>query len=91
MNTWGKLGLIAGGVLLGTAGVKILTSADAKKVYAHTTAAVIRGKNCVMKTVDTVREGCGDIYADAKQINADRDAQAEAAEIPDIAVEITEE
>ena len=31
---WGKVGLFAGGVLFGTAGIKILTSRDAKKVYA---------------------------------------------------------
>ena len=29
---WGKVGLFAGGVLFGTAGIKILTSRDAKKV-----------------------------------------------------------
>lgn len=39
MNNMGKLGLFAGGVLFGTAGLKILTSRDAKKVYTQTTAA----------------------------------------------------
>ena len=34
-----KIGLFATGVLFGTAGVKLLCSEDAKKVYAHTTAA----------------------------------------------------
>lgn len=28
---WGKVGLFAGGVLFGTAGIKILTSRDAKE------------------------------------------------------------
>lgn len=41
---WGKVGLFAGGVLFGTAGIKILTSRDAKKVYAFTTAAALRAK-----------------------------------------------
>ena len=36
---WGKLGLFAGGVLFGTAGIRILSSREAKKVYAHTTAS----------------------------------------------------
>lgn len=31
-----KTGLFAAGVLLGTAGLKMLGSKDAKKVYAHT-------------------------------------------------------
>ena len=35
------LGLFAAGVLFGTAGLKILSSKDAKKVYSHTTAAVL--------------------------------------------------
>ena len=38
------IGLFAAGLLFGTAGLKILTSKDAKKVYAHTTAAVLRAK-----------------------------------------------
>lgn len=39
------LGLFAAGVLFGTAGLKILSSKDAKKVYSHTTAAVLRAKD----------------------------------------------
>ena len=41
---WGKLGLFAGGVLFGTAGIRILSSREAKKVYVHTTAAALRAK-----------------------------------------------
>ena len=78
-----KLGLFAGGVLFGTAGVKILGSEDAKKVYAHTTAAVLRAKDCVMQTVTTIREGADDIYADAKSINDRRAAEAEPETIED--------
>ena len=39
-----KLGLFAAGVLFGTAGIKLLGSKDAKKVYAHTTAAALRAE-----------------------------------------------
>ena len=69
-----KLALFAGGALLGSAGVKLLTSKDAKKVYTHTTAAVLRVKECVMTTVTCVKENAGDILADAKRINEDRAA-----------------
>ena len=48
-----KVGIFAGGVLFGTAGVKILASDDAKKVYTNCTAAVLRAKDCVMKTATT--------------------------------------
>ena len=52
---WGKVGLFAGGVLFGTAGIKILTSRDAKKVYAFTTAAALRAKEAVMTTATNIR------------------------------------
>ena len=74
------LGLFAAGVLFGTAGLKILGSKDARKVYAHTTAAALRAKDGVMKAVTTVREGAEDVYADAKDINEQRAAK-EAAEV----------
>ena len=75
-----KLGLFAAGVLFGTAGIKLLGSRDAKKVYAHTTAAALRAKEDVMKTVTVVREGADDIYAEAKAIN-ERRTEAEAAAV----------
>ena len=75
-----KLGLFAAGVLFGTAGIKVLGSKDAKKIYAHTTAAALRAKEGVMKTVTAVREGAEDVYADAKTIN-ERRAEAEAAAV----------
>ena len=44
-----KVAVFAGGVLFGTAGLKVLGSKDAKKVYTQGTAAVLRAKDCVMK------------------------------------------
>ena len=75
-----RLGLFAAGVLFGTAGLKILSSKDAKKVYSHTTAAVLRAKDCVMATADTVRENAEDILADAKAINEKRAEEAAVIE-----------
>ena len=51
MTIGGKTALFFGGVLFGTAGLKILSSKDARKVYTHTTAAVLRGKDEVMNIV----------------------------------------
>ncbi len=76
MGIWEKFGLFAGGLLFGTAGLKILSSKDAKKFYTHTTAAVLRAKESVMKSATVVKENAGDILADAKKINADREAEA---------------
>ena len=75
-----KIGLFAAGVLFGTAGIKLLGSKDAKRAYAHTTAAALRAKEDVMKTVTAVREGAEDVYADAKEIN-ERRAETEAAAV----------
>ena len=65
----------AGGVLFGTAGLRLLTSRDARTLYAHCTAAVLRMKDDVMNTVTSVQEGAQDSYADAKEINARRAAE----------------
>ena len=73
-----KIGLFAGGVLFGTAGIQVLSSKDARKVYTNCTAAVLRAKECVMKTATTVQENAEDILAEAKQINEDRAAQEAA-------------
>lgn len=73
-----KAGIFAGGILFGTAGVKILASKDAKKAYTNCTAAVLRAKDCVMKTATSVQENAEDILAEAKQINDER-AEKEAA------------
>lgn len=70
-----KTGIFAAGVLFGTAGIKILSSKDAKKAYTHCTAAVLRAKECVMKTVTNIQENAEDIYAGAQQINDERDAE----------------
>lgn len=79
VSTLKKIGLFAGGVLFGTAGVKVLSSRDAKKVYTNCTAAALRAKDCVMKTATTVQENAEDILAEAQQINEKRAAEEAAA------------
>ena len=79
-----KIALFVGGVVFGSAGFKLLSSSDAKKVY---TAAVLRMKDSTMETVNKVQEQAGDILADAKAINEARAAKAEAAVIEDEAAE----
>lgn len=74
-----KTGIFAAGVAFGTAGIKILSSKDAKKVYANCTAAALRAKKVVMDVVTTIQENAEDIYEDAKVINEDRAAAEEAA------------
>lgn len=70
-----KTGIFAAGVLFGTAGIKVLSSKDAKKVYMHCTAAALRAKESVLKTVTTIQENAEDIYAEAQQMNEERAAK----------------
>ncbi len=78
MTIGGKIALFLGGTLFGSAGFKLLSSRDARKVYTHVTAAALRCKDEVMRSVELVQEGCSDILADAKKLNADRAAKEEA-------------
>ena len=80
MNCYKNLALFAGGVLFGSAGIKLLSSKDAKKIYTHTTAAALRMKETVMDTVAAVQEHAGDILAEAKELNEQRTAQDEVVE-----------
>ena len=91
MSVLKNICILAGGFLIGTAGVKILGSKEARKVYAHTTAAVLRAKDCVMTKADEIREGCGDILADARDINEKKAEECECCETIDDASEKTGE
>ena len=72
MSLGGKAALFIGGTLFGSAGLKILSSRDARKVYTHATAATLRCRDEVMKHVELVQESCSDILAEANQINEKR-------------------
>ena len=93
MTSLGKGALIFfGGVLFGTAGIKALSSRDAKKAYTHCTAAALRAKKSVMETVTKVQENAEDIYAEAKQINLEREESEKPIEPEsDETVKATEE
>ncbi len=80
-----KFAAFAGGVLFGTAGLKVLASRDAKKVYVHTTAAALRARDCVMATATNIKEGADDILAEAKILNEKYAAEAEKEVIEDSA------
>lgn len=86
-----KTGIFAAGVLFGTAGIKILSSKDAKKVYTNCTAAALRAKECVMKTATTIQENAEDILEEAKQINEARAAEAEEFTDEEIFTEVETE
>ena len=91
MSCWNKFGWLAAGVALGTAGLKALSSKDAKKVYAETAAAALRVKESVMTTTATkVKENADDVMAEAKEINAKREAEEAAKEAASVVEDATE-
>ncbi|MBQ3407494.1 MAG: hypothetical protein IJH11_09650 [Lachnospiraceae bacterium] len=84
MSIGGRVAWFIGGALFGSAGLRVLSGRDARKVYTHATAATLRCKDEVMKHVELVQEGCSDIFEDAKQINEKR-RKEEAEYIGDFA------
>lgn len=74
------IGLFALGTLFGLEGIKLLSSQDAKKLYARCTAGVLRAKDAVLDQVTTLQENCMDIYEEAKVISAERSGEEDETE-----------
>ena len=74
-DTMKNISLFLGGLLAGTAGVKILSSKDAKKVYVQAAAAALRAKDCILDTVTTVQANAEDVLAEAKAVNLSREEE----------------
>ena len=75
--------LVGGGFLLGTAGIKALTSAPAKKVfrpvflceaYVHGIACGLRAKNCYQDMVEQAKAEVDDLVAEATYLTSDAKA-----------------
>ena len=78
---WKKTGIFAAGVAFGTAGIKVLSSKDAKKVYTSVTAAALRAKDCVMKVAGTIQENAEDIYESAQNINEEKSCSSRGSRL----------
>lgn len=76
---WNHAGLFVGGMLFATKGIELLASKTAHKAYVQATAFGLRCRDGVMGNVTAVREGCGDIYAEAVELNEEK-ANASAIE-----------
>ena len=72
--------LIGGGFLLGTAGMKAVTSAPAKRAYVQGIACGIRAKNCYQDMVEQAKAEVDDMVAEAAYITQSEAAADEAAE-----------
>ena len=78
MNTFSdnleKFCIFATGVVFGTAGIKLLSTKEAKKVYTHLTAAGIRAGKYLDGQAKAIEKTDKEIYADAQALNAEREA-----------------
>lgn len=72
-----------GGVIFGTAGIAILASNEAKKVYTNATAIGMRAKDKIMEKATLIQENAGDIYAEAKEINEKKSLKNKSSIIKD--------
>ena len=85
------IGLFAGGVLFGTAGVKVLASEDAKELWISGLARGLRGREGVVTTASNIQENAGDILAEAKEINRVRAEEAAKAADPEVEETVEEQ
>ena len=67
-------GTAQAGFLLGTAGIKALTSAPAKKAYVHGIACGLRAKNCYQDMVEQAKAEVDDLVAEATYLTSDAKA-----------------
>lgn len=74
-----KLGIFAGGVLFGTAGLKVLGSKEGEKIICELPCGRTAGRDCAMKTAESLQADAEDILAEAEEINRAR-AAAETEE-----------
>ena len=72
--------LVAGGFLLGTAGVKALSSKTAKKGYVQAVAAGMRLKNSYDEIVEQAKAEVDDIVSEASYLSGTHGGTAEKTE-----------
>ena len=70
-----KTGIFILGQVVALAGTKILQSRDAKKVMVATTATALRIKDSLKTSTASVQESAGDILAEAKEVNRQREEE----------------
>ncbi len=74
--------LVGAGFLLGTVGVKALTSQQAKKCYVHGVAGALRVKQGYEEIVEQAKAEVDDIVAEATYLNANAAKPAVGDERP---------
>lgn len=71
---------LAGGVLLGTVGLKALTSKPAKKLYVQGVACGLRAKESYQEIVEEAKSQVDDIVAEASYITSSEKSEGKPAD-----------
>jgi hypothetical protein len=73
------IGLVGAGFLLGTLGVKALTSKPAKKLYVQGVSKALQARSAGLDIVEQAKSNLDDIVAEASYLNEQDTSTAEAA------------
>ncbi|UQN08058.1 DUF6110 family protein [Deinococcus sp. QL22] len=76
-----------GGLLVGTVGLKLLGSRDAKRLYAHLIAGGMKMKDTLDTSVEGVRASYDDVMADARTIYEKDRSEQKSREYADLSGE----
>lgn len=67
-------GKLIGGFLLGSAGLAMLGSRPARKIYSHVAAAGLIARDYILDKSERIQACASDVMADANEIKAQYDA-----------------
>jgi hypothetical protein len=74
-------GLLSAGFLLGTVGIKLLTSASAKKLYVQGVSKALQARSAGLDIIEQAKSNLDDIVAEASYLT-EKDAAEGAAATP---------
>jgi hypothetical protein len=74
------IGLVGAGFLLGTVGVKALTSKPAKKLYVQGVSKVLQARSAGLDIIEQAKSNLDDIVAEASYLNEQGDEPAKTTD-----------
>lgn len=74
------IGLVGAGFLLGTVGVKALTSKPAKKLYVQGVSKVLQARTAGLDIIEQAKSNLDDIVAEANYLNEQGDEPAKTTD-----------
>jgi hypothetical protein len=79
-QAWKYAGLVAGGFLIGSAGIKAVTSKTARKFYVWSVSQGLKAKNASLSVIEDAKANLDDVVAEASYLTQSKDDAGESAE-----------